>query len=107
MRARQAVAVPWGTKNEHELFCTDFLNTPRGPGHPGKIPGISQVPSLETQGKQTFEGGRELFGPHPFAWKTPIPPSSLRAQKVNLCALFRLWVPVTFVMVETMLKNRV
>ena len=39
----------------------------RGPGHPGKIPGTSQVPSLGTQGKQTFKGGRGIFGPHPFA----------------------------------------
>ena len=61
---------------------------PRGPGHPAKIPGTSQVPSLETQGRQTFEGGHELFDPHPFAWKTPTPPDGLRTQKVDLCALF-------------------
>ena len=45
------------------FFCTDFLDTPRNLGHPGNIPGTSQVPSLETQGKQTFEGGCELFDP--------------------------------------------
>ena len=53
------------------FFFTNFLNTPRGPGHPGKIPGTSQVPPFETQGRQTFEGGHELFDHHPFAWKTP------------------------------------
>ena len=70
------------------FFCTNFLNTPRGPGNPGKIPGTSQIPLIETQGRQTFEGGHELFGHHPFAWKTPTPPGGLRTQKVNLCALF-------------------
>ena len=29
--------------------CTNFLNTPRGPGHPGKISGTSQIPLFETQ----------------------------------------------------------
>ena len=70
------------------FLCTNFLNTPRGPGHPGKIPGTSRIPLFETQGRQTFERGHELFGRHPFAWKTPTPPSGLRTQKVNLCALF-------------------
>ena len=71
------------------FFCAKFLNTPRGPGHPGKIPGTSRIPLFETQGRQTFEGGHELFGHHPFAWKTPAPPGGLQTQKVNLYALFR------------------
>ena len=70
------------------FFCTSFLNTFRGPGHPGKIPRTSQIPPFETQGRQTFEGGHELFGHHPFARKTPTPPGGLRTQKVNLCDLF-------------------
>ena len=69
------------------FFCTNFLNTPRGPGHPGKIPGTSQIPLFETQGRRTFEGEHGLFDPHPFTWKTPTPPGGLRTQKVNLCAL--------------------
>ena len=32
-------------------FCTKFLNTPRGPGHPSKIPGTSQSPPFEAQGR--------------------------------------------------------
>ena len=68
-------------------FCTDFLNTLRGPGHPGKIPGTSQVPPFETQGRQTFEGGHNLFGHHPFAWKTLTPLGGLRTQK-SLCSFF-------------------
>ena len=71
-----------------KFFCTNFLNTTRGPGHPGKIPGTSRIPLFETQGRQSFEGGHEVFGHHPFAWKTPTPPGALRTQKLNLCALF-------------------
>ena len=75
-------------KMRTNFFCTNFLNTARGPGHPGKIPGTSQILLFETQGRQTFEGEHELFGRHPFAWKTPTPLGGLRTQKVNLCALF-------------------
>ena len=71
-----------------KFFCTNFFNTARGPGHPGKNPGTSQIPVFETQGRRTFEGGHEVFGHHPSAWKTPTPPGGLRTQKVNLCALF-------------------
>ena len=72
----------------NRFFCINFLNTPRGPGHPGKIPGTSQIPLFETQGRQTFEGGHEVFGHHPFELKTPTPPGGLRTHKVYLCALF-------------------
>ena len=70
-----------GAEKEHKLFCTNFWNTPRGPGHPSKIFGIAWVPSLEIQGKQTFEEGNELFNLHPFAWKPPTPPGNIWAQK--------------------------
>ena len=79
-----------GRKMSTNFLCTNFSNIPRGPGHPGKNPGTSQVPPFETEGRQTFEGGHELFGHHPFAWKTPTPANGLRTQKVNLCALFLL-----------------
>ena len=75
-------------KMRTKFFCTNFLNTARGPGHPGKNPGTSLIPPFETQGRQTFKGGHEVFGHHPFARKTPTPPGGLRTQKVNLCALF-------------------
>ena len=71
-----------------KFFCTSFLNTGRAPGHPGKIPGTSRIPLFETQGRQSFEGGHEVFGHHPFTWKTPTRPGGLRTQKLNLCALF-------------------
>ena len=70
------------------FLSTNFLKTPRGPGHPDKIPGTSQIPLFETQGRQAFQGEHEVFGHHPFARKTPTPPGGLRTQKVNLCALF-------------------
>ena len=75
-------------KMRTKFFCTNFLNTANVPGHPGKIPGTSRIPLFETQGRQSFEGGHEVFGHHPFAWKTPTPPGGLRTQKLNLCALF-------------------
>ena len=75
-------------KMRTNFLCTNFLNTPRGPRHPGKIPGTSQIPLFETQGRQTFEGGHELFVHHPFTWKTPTPSGGLRIRKVNLGALF-------------------
>ena len=60
------------------FFCTNFLNALRGPGCPGKSPGTSQIPPYQTQGRQTFEGGQELFDHYPFGQKTPTPPGGLR-----------------------------
>ena len=77
-------------KMRKKFFCTKFLSTAGGPGHPGKIPGTSRIPLFETQGRQSFEGGHEVFDPHPLAWKTPTPPGGLRTQKLNLCASFFL-----------------
>ena len=63
-----------GTKNAHKLFCANFLNTPRGLGHPGKIPGTFQIPLFETQGRQTFAWGRApTFWPPPLRVEDPHP----------------------------------
>ena len=70
-----------------KFFETKFWNTPRGPGHPGKILGTSQAPPFETQGRQTFQGGHELFDHHPIPWKKPHPTRRSPDPKVNLCAL--------------------
>ena len=59
------------------LFCTNFLNTPRIAGHPGKIPGTSQIPLFETQGRQTFEGRHERLDHHPIRLEDPLPTRSL------------------------------
>ena len=88
MFASTSLTMDRGRKMRTKFFCTNFLNIARGPGHPGKIPGTSRIPLFETQGRQSFEGGHEVFGHHPFAWKTPTPPGGLRTQKLNLCALF-------------------
>ena len=75
-------------KMRTNFFSTNFLNTPSGPGHPGRTPGTSQIPLFETQGRQTSEGEHELFGHQPFAWKTPTPPGGLRTQKLIFVLFF-------------------
>ena len=35
-----------------------------------------------------FEGHTELFGPHPFTWKTPTPPEDIRTKKFGFGFLF-------------------
>ena len=36
-----------------------------------------------------FEGRIELFGPHPFTWKTPTPLENIRTKKFGFGFLFR------------------
>ena len=80
-----------------EKWAKTFLHWPLE--HP-QGPGTSRQNSLDIprsslrnpQGRQTFEGGHELFDHHTFAWKTLAPPGSLRTQKVDLCALFLAWI---------------
>ena len=38
-----------------------------------------------------FEGHTELFGPHPFTWKTPTPPENIRTQKFRFGFFSRAW----------------
>ena len=40
-----------------------------------------------------FEGRIELFGPHPFTWKTPTPPENIRTKKFGFGFLFLGWSP--------------
>ena len=70
------------------FFAQTFWTPPGVRDIPAKFPGHPGIPLFETQGRQTFEGGRELSGHHPLAWKTLTPQGGLRTQKVNLCALF-------------------
>ena len=35
-----------------------------------------------------FEGHTELFGPHPFTWKTPTPPENIRSKKFGFGFVF-------------------
>ena len=71
-----------GAKIEHKLFSQTFRATP---GYPGKIQG-SPAKNFNFPG---FEGHTELFGPHPFTWKTPIPPENVRTEKFGFGFLFR------------------
>ena len=77
----------------HTNFLHKLFEHPQGSGtsrqNSQDIPGSSL-----RKGRQTFEGGHELFGHRPFAWKTPTPPGGLRTQKVNLCALFSFLISV-------------
>ena len=72
------------------FFCTKFLNNPRDPGHPGRIPGTSQIPFFETQGRQTFEGGHELLGPAPLRVEDPHPTGRSPDPKKLISVLFLL-----------------
>ena len=79
-------------KMRTNFFFHKLFEHPQRSGHPGKIPGTSQVPSVETQGRQTFEGGHKLFDPHPFAWKTPPPhPAVSGPQKLIFVLFFLAW----------------
>ena len=65
------------------FFCTNFLNTPRGLGHPGKIPATSQIPLFETGDipdssvrnprKTNFRGRARTFRPPPLRVDDPHP----------------------------------
>ena len=54
------------------------------PGHPSKIPGYPAKSFIS----RSFEGHTELFGPHPFMWKTPTPPENIQTQEFGF-VLFR------------------
>ena len=53
------------------FFVHKLFEHPQGSGASRQNSRDITDPLFETQGRQTFEGGRELFGHHPFAWKTP------------------------------------
>ena len=55
---------------EHKLFRSNFSATLGNPTGPAKVPGYL-----------SSKGHTELFGPHPFTWKTPTPPEDSRTQK--------------------------
>ena len=59
-------------KMRTKFFCTNFLNTARGPGHPGKIPGTSRIP-LRNPRKTKFRGRARSFRPPPLRVEDPHP----------------------------------
>ena len=78
------------------FFCTNFLNTPNGLGHPSQIPGTSHFPSLETQGNKLSSEGtnfstptQRTFRPPPLRMEDPHPTRQLPGLKgYSLCSLF-------------------
>ena len=59
-----------GPENLARLFCTNFLNSPRGLGHPSQIPTTSQIPSFKTKRKS---GRERTFQPPPIRVEEPHP----------------------------------
>ena len=85
-------AVTRERKMRTNFLSTNFWNAPRGPGHPGKIPGTSQIPLFETQGRQTFEprGRAQGFLPPPLCVEDPHPPRRSPDPKKLIFVLFFL-----------------
>ena len=88
-----------GRQMSTNILCTNFLNTPRHPEYPRKIPMTSQEQNLFVLGlerrERTFEGGNELSDPHPFARKTP-PHQAVSGTTKQIFVLFFLpanWLP--------------
>ena len=68
----------WGRELNTNLFSQTFRAIS---GYSGKIlPKKFDFPG--------FEGHTELFGPHPFTWKTPTPPEDIRTKKFGFGFLF-------------------
>ena len=57
-------------------------------GHPRDIPAKSRDIPPKKFGFPGFEGHTELFGPHPFTWKTPTPPEDIRTKSLGLGSFF-------------------
>ena len=72
----------WGTRIEPKHFFLKLF------GHPRDIPAKSRDIPPKKFGFPGFEGHTELFGPHPFVWKTPTPPENIRAQKFRFGFVF-------------------
>ena len=67
------------------FFCTNFLNAPKGLGHPSEIPGTSQILSSKPKEDKLSREGTNFSATTPSRGRPP--PGGLRTQKVNLCAL--------------------
>ena len=80
-RSRPFNCKHYGTRIEHKLFFSNSSGAPR----------ISRQKSRDIPPKSLvslgFEAHTELFGPHPFTWKTPTPPEDIRTKDVWV------WVP--------------
>ena len=71
-----------GPKNEHDFFWT---STPKGPGHPGKLPGLP--PSKPKQNKLSREG-TNFSTPTPSCGRPPSHPAVSRPKKLIFVLFF-------------------
>ena len=62
-----------------------FSNFSFASGISRQNPGISRQKKFDSLG---FEGHTELFGPHPFTWKTPTPPEISGLKSLGLGSFF-------------------
>ena len=74
------------------LFCTNYLNTPRGPGHPGDIPGCL----LRKSRKTYFRGRARTFRPPPFRVDDPHPTRQSPDPKRTLIFVLFFFLPENF-----------
>ena len=72
-----------GQKSNTSFFFSSFSGTA---GTSEQDPGMSRQQKFVFPG---FEGHTELFGPHPFTWKTPTPPEKIWTQKFGFVLFFR------------------
>ena len=81
--ANDNVTLEYGPRIEHKFFFLKLF------GHRRDIPAKSRDIPPKKFCFPGFEGHTELFGPHPFMWKTPTPPENIRTQKFGFGFLFR------------------
>ena len=74
-----------GNENSTQTFFLKLF------GHLRDIPAKSRDIPPKKFGFPGFEGHTELFGPHPFTWKTPTPPENIRTKKFRFGFLFLAW----------------
>ena len=70
-------------RNLNTIFFIKLFERPRD--IPPKISGYP----AQKFGFLGLEGHTELFGPHPFTWKTPTPPEDIRTTKFRLILVLR------------------
>ena len=76
-------------KMRTNFFGTNFWDTPRGPGHPGKIPGTSQIPPFETQEDKLSREGTNISATTPSRGRSP-PHLVVSGPKKSIFVLFFL-----------------
>ena len=76
-----------GSQNRERKLNTNFFFLKLF-GHPRDIPAKCRDIPPKKFDSLCFEGHIELFGPHPFTWKTPTPLENIRTKKFGFGFLF-------------------